>query len=256
MTDSPIILSIETATRRGSVSVSRGSEELGFEIGNSQISHSNTLLRDINKVLKESKTSVSDLQLLAAAAGPGSFTGLRIGLATIKALAATLELPCIGIPTLQAVARAAGKSRASVALLPAGRGELFAQMLSVLPDGSVLELDLPAHVSPQELRERYGYQTQIRWCGEGAHLHRDKIEDWAVQKGIDFSEAQSDPINANENGWQLAALNPKLAQHVAGLALIQFEKGHAGDPNSLRALYVRPSEAELKSNVKNTASSG
>jgi tRNA threonylcarbamoyladenosine biosynthesis protein TsaB len=256
MIDRPIILSVETATRRGSVSLSKGKDVLSFEIGNPQSSHSNTLLRDINKVLEESKTPVSHVQLLAAAAGPGSFTGLRIGLATVKALAATLRLPCIGIPSLHAVARAAGESKASVALLPAGRGEVFAQMLSVLSDGTVVEIDKPAHLSPQELRERYGPQTQIRWCGEGAHLHRDQIEEWAAQKGIDFSEIESDAMKRDENGWQLVPLDFRLAQHVAALALIQFEQGHTGDPNSLRALYVRPSDAELKRNVNNTASSG
>jgi tRNA A37 threonylcarbamoyladenosine modification protein TsaB len=129
-------------------------------------------------------------------------------------------------------------------------------MLSVLSDGTVLELDTPAHLSPQELRERYGQRTQIRWCGEGAHLHRDQIEEWAARKGIDFSETESDAMERDENGWQLASPDFRLAQHVAGLALMQFRKGHTGDPNSLRALYVRPSDAELKRNVNNTASSG
>jgi tRNA threonylcarbamoyladenosine biosynthesis protein TsaB len=253
MTDSPLILSVETASRQGSVSVSKGNRELSFAIGNAKTSHSNTLLRDIDKVLKESRISLSDIGLLAAAAGPGSFTGLRIGLATIKALAVTLNLPCIGIPTLQAVARAAGKSKASVALLPAGRGEVFAQMLSV--SHGVVELDRPAHLSPRELFERYGSQSQILWCGEGAHLYRDKIQEWAADRGIDFSESQRDAIDAIETGWQLAPPEPKLATHVAGLALVQFEKGQSGDPNLLRALYVRPSDAELKSNVNNTASS-
>ncbi|HLE63639.1 MAG TPA: tRNA (adenosine(37)-N6)-threonylcarbamoyltransferase complex dimerization subunit type 1 TsaB [Pyrinomonadaceae bacterium] len=256
MIDRPIILSVETATRRGSVSVSKGREVLSVEIGAPQSSHSNTLLRDINKVLEKSKILLSQVQLLAVAAGPGSFTGLRIGLATVKALAATLKLPCIGIPSLHAVARAAGESKASIALLPAGRGEVFAQMLSVLSDDTVIEVDKPAHLSPQELRERYGPQTYIRWCGEGAHLHRDQIEEWAAQKGIDFCEIESDAMERNENGWQLAPLDFSLAQQVAGLALTQFEQGHTGDPNSLRALYVRPSDAELKHNVNNAASSG
>lgn len=255
MTESLPILSIETATRRGSISVSKDNQELGFAIGNSQTSHSNTLLRDIDKVLEESGLSLSDIKLLAAASGPGSFTGLRIGLSTIKALAATLKVPCIGIPTLQAIAKAAGESKASIAMLPAGRGEVFAQMLSVSHTGQVAELDLPAHLSPPELLERYGSQSQIRWCGEGAQMYRDKIEHWAAQKGIDFSETQRDAIDVIKTGWQLAPAESKLATYVASLAFSQFENGLAGDPDSLRALYVRPSDAELKSDVNNTASS-
>jgi tRNA threonylcarbamoyladenosine biosynthesis protein TsaB len=252
MIDPPVILSIETATRQGSVSVSKGGQELAFKIGNAQTSHSNTLLSDIKNVLEESGLSISDIALLAGAAGPGSFTGLRIGLATIKALSATLKLPCVGIPTLVAVARAGGTSQLSVALLPAGRGELFAQMLSVSSTGSVMELDHPAHLSPQEVHARYGSHAQIRWCGEGAHLQRKMIEEWAAQRGIDFSQMQGDAIDTNEIGWQLSAPEPNLAKHVAYLALLQLGKGQTGGPDSLRALYVRPSDAELKSNVNNT----
>jgi len=251
-----VILSVETATRRGSVCVARGDKILGFEIGDSETSHSNTLLRDIHKVLTETAISLSDVALLAAASGPGSFTGLRIGLATIKALSATLNVPCVGIPTLQAVARAAGSSPHSVALLPAGRGEVFAQKLSVSPDGLVVELDKPAHLTPQQLFERYGGEKQLRWCGEGAHLNQASLREWALEKGIDFSDAGPDPRAANDHGWQLAAQNPNLACEVAGLALNKLKQGDSGDPKLLRALYVRPSDAELKSNAKNTTGAG
>jgi tRNA threonylcarbamoyladenosine biosynthesis protein TsaB len=247
MSVKPLILSVETATLQGSVSLLRGSEELAFAIGDANTSHSNTLLRDVDRVLEQSSLSLTDVELLAAAVGPGSFTGLRIGLATIKALATTLKVPCVGIPTLHAVARAAGGSSASVALLPAGRGEVFAQLLSVSEE--VVELDQPRHLSPAEVRDRYGSREQILWCGEGAHLQTQKISEWAAQKGIDFSEMQSDAIGA---GWKLAPLEPKLAKHVGLLALLRFEQGKAVESHLLNALYVRPSDAELKSNVNHT----
>ena len=255
MTAAPLILSVETATRAGSISLLKGGEELGFVIGNAQTSHSNTLLRDIEEVLQNSKVTLSDVQVLAAAAGPGSFTGLRIGLATIKGLAVTLTVPCIGIPTLHAVAAAAGESRTTVAMLPAGRGEVFAQMLSVPSSGTVVEVDRPAHLSPRELFDRYGSHPAIRWCGEGTQIFRDKIAEWAAQKGIDFSETRGDAIELIEDGWQLAPAEPKLASYVGRLAFLKFQQGVAGDPESLSALYVRPSDAELKSHVNNTASS-
>jgi tRNA threonylcarbamoyladenosine biosynthesis protein TsaB len=235
-----LVLSIETATRRGSVCLTRDGEILASATGEPAESHSNTLLRAIKQLLDESHLTLNDIDLFAVAAGPGSFTGLRIGLASIKALAVTLKRPCIGVPTLQAVARSGGTSKASVALLPAGRGELFAQLLSVLPDQSVVELDQPVHIAPRELLEKYASLSAVRWCGEGAHAHRDEILEFAQRRG---------------HVWTLAPAELMLATHVAGLALKRFEEGDTGDANNLRALYVRPSDAELKSNVHHPGSS-
>src|SRR5687767_1095270 len=114
----PLILSIETATLSGSVVVTRGDEILGVINGDANISHSNTLLGDIDKLLAQTQITLSQIDLFAVATGPGSFTGLRIGIATTKALAATLDRQTVGIPTLEAVALSGGVSAESVALLP------------------------------------------------------------------------------------------------------------------------------------------
>jgi tRNA threonylcarbamoyladenosine biosynthesis protein TsaB len=247
-----LILGIETATRRGSVCIATGETILATRLGDAASSHSNTLLRDIHELLEESHYSIKDISLIATATGPGSFTGLRIGLASAKALAATLPCACIGVPTLQAVARASGPSPATVALLPAGRGELFAQMLSVSAGGALVELDQPAHLTPDELRNRYRRHPQIRWCGEGAHAWKEEIRKWADSENIRFVESHDDDFH-DELGWTLAPPAPILATHVAALAFAEFQQGKAGDPASLRALYVRPSDAELNSHVQHHA---
>src|ERR1700694_1638783 len=116
MGETPLILSLDTATLGGSVCLMRDRQILASVVGDAKVSHSNTLLRDIEQVVKSSNLSIQEVVLFAASAGPGSFTGLRIGLATVKALAATLSRPCVGIPTLHALARAAGPSKATVAM--------------------------------------------------------------------------------------------------------------------------------------------
>ena len=141
MDEIPLILSLDTATLGGSVFLGRGEEELAARNGNPQVSQSASLLKRHQRGLAQGQVSLRDVRLFACASGPGSFTGLRIGIATLKALAASLHQPCVGIPTLAAVAHAAGPSRATVALLPAGRGEVFAQMFSVADDGGVTALD-------------------------------------------------------------------------------------------------------------------
>lgn len=247
MIDTPLILSLETATPGGSVWLGRGKLDLATSTGDPLVSQSNALLSDINKSLEEAGCSLNDVDVFACASGPGSFTGLRIGIATLKALAATLDRPCVGIPTLQAVAHAAGRSLATVSLLPAGRGEIFAQMFSVSGDDIVNALDAAAHLSPQKLIERYGALAELRWAGSGAHLHRELIEKSAQVRGITFGEISTGaPSTARGRGWELAANERNLAKHVAALAEQAFRQGTLQRADSLTAIYVRPSDAELK----------
>lgn len=213
----------------GSVAVARGEEILGVLSGDSSISHSNTLLGDVDKLLTQTQITLPQIDLFAVATGPGSFTGLRIGIATIKALAATLDRPTAGIPTLAAVALSGGVSAESVALLPAGRGEVFTQLFSVLRPDLVEALDDPAHIPPARLFERYGDLETVTWCGESAVVHRELIE--SVAAGRD---------------WKIAPQTNSLASHVARLALNRFERKELENPFALRAIYVRPADAQLK----------
>ena len=245
----PIILSIETATMGGSVFVGRGPAELAAINGDPQVSQSGSLLSDINTALEDAALTLPDVDVFACTSGPGSFTGLRIGIATLKALAATLDRPCVGIPTLQAVAQSAGVSAATVALLPAGRGELFAQLFSVSADQTVTELDQPAHLSPKKLVEKYGTQMNLIWAGPGAHQQRQFLEDTAQQLGITFTEDSIDslahPGGKGGNTWRLAARELNLARHAAALALQLFNRGKVQSAETIQAIYVRPSDAEL-----------
>lgn len=242
-----VILSLETATMGGSVWLGNGARQLATRIGDPKISQSATLLNDISNSLNEAGIKLAEVDLFACASGPGSFTGLRIGIATLKALAASLNRPCIGIPTLHAVAHAGGVSSATVAVLPAGRGEVFAQMFSVSESGTATELDSAAHLSPQNLIARYAGFQNLNWAGNGAHLQRDLLETSAHARGISFFEDHNDGTVAERDGgiWRLAALEPNLAKHVAALALQQFQLGGIVSPHSLSAIYVRPSDAEL-----------
>ena len=246
----PIILSLETATPGGSVYLGRGNVQLAARIGDPQISHSNSLLNDINDSLDEAGLTLQEVDLLACALGPGSFTGLRIGIATLKALSSALGRPSAGIPTLEAVAHAAGPSEATVALLPAGRGELFAQMFSVSQDQRVTEIDSAAHLSPQKLIEKYETFRELIWAGPGAHQQRDFLEQYATQIGIAFTEhtpnLTGNPSQPVSDSWRLAAKEPNLAGHVAALALQLFDRGEVQSAQSIQAIYVRASDAELK----------
>ena len=243
----PLILSLETATMGGSVWLGYGTVELATRIGDPKVSQSATLLKDISDCLDEAGAKLAEVDLLACASGPGSFTGLRIGIATLKALAASLDRPCVGIPTLQAVAVGGGISAATVSLLPAGRGEVFAQMFSVSEDGKVVERDSAAHLSPSALLARYAGLRNLKWAGNGAHLHRSLLAKYADEQGIYFFEdlIEEKKTESGAGIWELSAPEPNLAKHVAALALQLFQSAAIQLPHSLKAIYVRPSDAEL-----------
>jgi len=247
---------MDTTTDVRSVAVVCGGRVRAQVAGSLRGAHSANLLSDIDGVLKQAGVRLAEIELLAAATGPGSFTGLRAGLATVKAFAVALAKPVVGVPTLHAVALSAGRAGHVVAALPAGRGELFAQLLSVAPDGAVTELDAPAHLPPAALVERaLSWSPSLTWIGTGAHAQRELIKDAATRAEIvwqiESDKAGEENLNAIEQSgqsgrvWLLARPTEALAGEVARLALRAYEAGGTGGAEDLRALYVRLSDAEL-----------
>lgn len=269
--DEKLILSIDTATDRRSVAVTRGRRVLALISGAERNTHSANVLAEIDAALRASGISLQEIELFAAAAGPGSFTGLRAGLATLKSFAATLQRPATGVPTLHAVAHAAGPAARVVALIPAGRGEVFAQMLSVAPSDKISELNDAAHIAPAALVEQalQGGGEGLVWAGSGAHAHAELIRAGAeraqlrwleesdnegdTETGGDVTETSTTREAARETSiqhrdagaWVLARPASVLAVHVAALARAAWREGRASDAGELSAIYIRPSDAEI-----------
>ena len=241
-----LILSLETATRAGSIAITRDEAMLSSREGEAQVSQSTHLLEQLKGALQDAGVALPEIDLFAVASGPGSFTGLRIGLATVKSFAATLDRPCIGIPTLHAVAHAAGESSCTVAMLPAGRGEVFAQRLAVNSKGAVQPLDAPTHQTPQSLLDRHARLRNLKWAGEGARIFAEAIRARALAEGIAFQTAY-DRVETSRDGeqWTLVGSSNLLAVSIGKLALERARSGDLSLPQDVRAIYVRPSDAEL-----------
>jgi len=156
--------------------------------------------------------------------GPGSFTGLRIGLATVKAFAAHLNRKVAGVSTLAAVAHASGAQGEILALLPAGRGEVFAQRFSV-DEKNVEAIDEARHLSPKVVTEHYGEIERLTLVGEGARIFMP-------------------PQGGNPN-WIVIDEPLNLAPSIALLGLVNYREGKSVAPKDLRAVYVRASDAEI-----------
>lgn len=245
-----MILAIDTATRAGSVALVRAGEVLALQSGDSEASHSIDLIANVETCLNIIGAKLIDVELFAAASGPGSFTGLRIGLATIKSFAISVGRLCAGVPTLAAIAHAAGSSSRTVALLPAGRGEVFAQLFSAGPE-NVRPLDSAAHIRPEALLDKYGGIERLAWAGEGAHLYVETLRAGAEVRNAGFTdrtdadEGTSNPEHRNNGEWILMPRRGELAVSIAALALDDYNHGRAVSPEALRAIYVRPSDAEI-----------
>jgi tRNA threonylcarbamoyladenosine biosynthesis protein TsaB len=246
--EEPLILSLETTTRAGSICLTRGEELLAARTGDAGASHSNDLLKNIEAVLKSAGYGIKDVDVFAVTTGPGSFTGLRIGLATAKSFAVTLEKPLYGVPTLAAIARAAGPSAATLALLPAGRGEAFAQLFAVDESLRPSAQGEPVHLPPVRLLESLDKGSALKLAGEGAHIYAEQIKAFALRSGIDLKREGEDSSDSHESAstrWRLAASIENLAVHVGAEARRALLEGKSGEALSLRAIYVRPSDAEL-----------
>jgi tRNA threonylcarbamoyladenosine biosynthesis protein TsaB len=231
----PLILAIETSTRAGSVSLACGAEVLSAVLGDGASSHSTDLMDNVERVLREGSATLADTDLFAVTVGPGSFTGLRIGLATVKAFAVCVQKPCAAVSTLAAIAHAGGDSERTVSILPAGRGEVYAQAFSVRGE-IVSALDSASHIKPGELLEKYGSAPTITWAGEGAHQHLEILRAGGVGKWVSPGEG---------GGWKLAPQTEHLAISVAVLALTDYRAGKVTEAGQLRANYVRASDAEI-----------
>jgi len=111
------ILNIETATKVCSVAIGRDGELIAFKETHTEKSHATVITLFIREVLKETGIALSDLDAVAVSKGPGSYTGLRIGVSTAKGLCYSLDKPLIAVSTLQAMARRRVENKSEIPIL-------------------------------------------------------------------------------------------------------------------------------------------
>lgn len=122
-----ILLAIETALHPGSVSISEGASEIDFWVGSAEVSRSEDLLPIISDLLLKNQIHPKQIDLIGISLGPGSFTGIRVGLATAKGLALGIGCECIGVRTLEILAASAEKKGKIRSIINGGRNEVYYQ---------------------------------------------------------------------------------------------------------------------------------
>jgi tRNA threonylcarbamoyl adenosine modification protein YeaZ len=211
------------------------------------LSHSVTLLATLDEVLKEAAVELSDVSMFAVASGPGSFTGLRIGLSTVKAFGATFARPCVGVPTMHAIAQSRGPSIATLVMLPAGRGEVFAQVLSISEEGRISELTRAVHLPPQRIVEGLAPYRSLLITGPAAYENLDAIKNMAARLSICTVEnGGTFDLDANRENWNLLPQTKIVSSAVAAIAYNKYQARDFVMAEELDPIYVRASDPELK----------
>ncbi|WP_315437468.1 tRNA (adenosine(37)-N6)-threonylcarbamoyltransferase complex dimerization subunit type 1 TsaB [uncultured Selenomonas sp.] len=225
------ILSIDTSSQVSSVAV-LSAERVAAEISmQGALTHSETLMPHIEMALRMARVEKSELEGIAVSIGPGSFTGLRIGLASAKMMAYALHIPLIAVPTLEALAHHyICEGVRLVPMMDAQKGNVYAQEFVWRMDGDALKLQeiRPLAILPL---------TEVIAGLENAEQPVILLGD-AMQKKTTLT------LPANVRLAPIHARMPRAA--CVGLAaLTRLARGEMDDPVTAAPLYLRRSEAEV-----------
>jgi tRNA threonylcarbamoyladenosine biosynthesis protein TsaB len=222
-------LAIDTCDARGSVAIRRAGLTIALKKHLDTTDYSAWLLPAVNEALSEAGTTMEQITLLAAATGPGSFTGLRVGLTTVKAWAEVYGQPVVGVSRLEAMARSTRMASGFVAAsYNAQRGQLFAGLYRS-PNGQRGDELVISPMEFVELVEKQAGKEAVAWISLDPELITNLQ---AMQRRL----AQGDTL-------QVAT--PDLASSIGALAELRASRGEFSDPLSLDANYVRRSDAEI-----------
>ena len=170
------ILSLETSAKSVSAAVTDGEKLLAYAYQSTGLTHSRTLMPMVESMLQNSDLSLSDIEAIAVAAGPGSFTGLRIGVAAAKGLAWAQELPCCGVSTLEAMAQNVAHMNALIICAMDARRSQVYNALFLAEHGALTRLAPDRAISLEDLLQEIKEDPRAKIIvGDGAQLTYDYL---------------------------------------------------------------------------------
>ena len=223
-----LILAFETSAKAASVALTQDGNLLGESYQNTGLTHSQTLMVMAEDLLKQCSKTVSDLDAVAVAEGPGSFTGVRIGVAAAKGLAWGAELPCYGVSTLEAMAVSLGIYEGYVCpCMDARRNQVY-NALFYVNQGKLERLREDRAIALADLKtELEQLNAPIYLVGDGSRLTHKTL-----------SAEIPNLILPPEH---------RIHQRAVGVAILAEAKaagGESGDAATLTPNYLRLSQAE------------
>lgn len=226
------ILSLDSTADVGTVALCEDDRLLAEMTVNTGNTHSESLLPTVESVLKITGTAISDVDLFACSTGPGSFTGVRIGVATVKGIAYGKGKPCASVSTLEALAQNLRVFNGIICPVMNARRNQVYNALFECRDSIITRLCPDRAISIEELdSELAEMNLPVYLCGDGYSI---------TEKGFKQTKICNVPYR-----MRLAS-----AYSVALCALEAFNKGDVVDDASLVPIYLRPSQAERERNER------
>ncbi len=225
------ILAVDTSTTSGSIALTDEATLVAQKSEPFVEAHAKWLMRSIDELFSTIDLTIEDVDLFAIGVGPGSFTGLRIGVSTVKGLAWSLDKPVVGVSTLRALAMNITENGALICpVLDARKKELYTALYRADAGGVLEEVMGDRAMAPAALYEEIagfaGEESPV-FLGSGLEEYREKIE--SSVKGAKF---------APQDLWRIKAVNIAILATLDDAKMIKaFE---------LAPLYKRRSEAEIK----------
>lgn len=223
-----ILLAVDTSTSVGGVALLDDARLVAESRLNVRVTHSERLMGEIDAVLAHAKVAVVDIDVFAVATGPGSFTGLRVGVSTVKGLVFATGKRLVTVPTLEAFAWNLPQCRHDVCpLLDARKKQVYGAVFSWQDQGFIRRINEQA-IHIDQLVQAITEPTVF--LGEGALLYGDSIRKSLGSRALFGHPPSMVPAPSN----------------VAFLGMSRALRNEFADPVSVTPLYLRRSEAELK----------
>ena len=230
------ILAIDTSAKVVSCALVRDGAVLGSFYSNAGLTHSQTLMPMVENVLRVATVSMQEVDALAVNAGPGSFTGVRIGVSAVKGLAFTSNLPCISVSTLESMAMNVPLDANTVVcgVMDARCQQVYTASFTADEEGNVIRLSEDEAMSIAELGERLKSVTKrIVLVGDGSELCYRTLRESLQQLALA-------PVSAR-------------MQNAVGTALVAerlYQQGTALTGEELLPTYLRLPQAERELNSR------
>jgi tRNA threonylcarbamoyladenosine biosynthesis protein TsaB len=228
-------LAVDTSEARGSVALLRGMEAIAVKRHEVNVDYSEWLLPAVAEVLGVSSLAMSHVSVLAVASGPGSFTGLRVGLTSVKAWAEVYETPVVGVSRLEAMAslgvRPEMAQRWVAAYFDAQRNQVFGALYRCA-SGQLERVDDEVAMTAEEFLALVGQRAgpePVTWVSLDPQLVWN-LTGWTLRA---------------ELGDEMEHCEPELATAIGRLAEPRARRGNFTNPLELDANYVRRSDAEI-----------
>lgn len=219
------ILSIDTSTMMSSITIMENNKIIGDYNISQEETHSEMLIPLLKRAIEDLKIRLEDIDLFAVASGPGSFTGLRIGMASIKAIAQVYDKPIVGISTLEAMAFSVLNDDSIISLIDARGKRYYTGMYKW--ENNKLVKDFEKILKESELLDIIKQQESVTLVGEAIEVLSDEIK------------------NCGNVRLSHPGLNNGIGRNLCVIAKERFDNNQTDNYFDLTPSYLRKSQAEI-----------